>query len=370
MSAIVEQLERLLLEPDHQRDLDTLAAAPFALEGCPMTKGTQPSKSRRCVDPRFRRAHRHHAGKPAAISSSESAAFAIAAIHHPRVKPRAQPPYAPPRASSKARPTVAALLLVVLSGAVAEAAETATVTARAGAARIAPGKPSGPTPMVKRGLLLPAGMVDVYTQPNIERPVGVDTFRMAPTLGALWGIIPELQADFQLTPVYLPSLARGSGRIAVTGQFVKTRPVDVGIGLTTLFDPSAPRYIGYIQPSVGAIFRLNEHLRIDTALQLPAYTTADPHFGFRIPVSIYFQITDRIHFGSTSALFIADLRDSQKTASVPFGLTFGYSAGPELYFAAFTPYVSWTNFYSFASGKVDTRAVVGGLIADVAFELP
>lgn len=264
---------------------------------------------------------------------------------------------------------IAALVVVFLSGNGARAAEP--VTARAGAARKDLGKkPSGPTPMVKRGLILPPRMLDVYVQPAIERPVGANSLRLAPTVGALWGIIPELHADFQITPFYLPERVAGPGRIAVVGRFYKTQPVDLGVSFTSLFDPSTPHFISYVQPGVGAIFRPNALLRVDAGVQLPLYTTADFHLGCRVPVTIFFQLGDRVHFGSTSALIIADLRSPQKTTSIPFGLTMGYSAGPELDFAAFTPYVSWTNFYTPGTGNVDTRSFVVGVIADIAFELP
>jgi hypothetical protein len=193
---------------------------------------------------------------------------------------------------------------------------------------------------------------------------------MGLTLGAVWGIMPELSVDFQLIPLYLPQGTPGPARITVTRRFVKSKPIDLGIGLMTSLDPSTPSFVGYVQPGVTAILRPHQLFRIDTGAQLPLYTAADPHLGFRVPVSVYFQITDRIHFGSTSALFIADLRHPETTASIPFGLTAGYSAGAELDFAAFTPYVSWTNFYTPATGVVDTRAFVAGIIADVAFELP
>lgn len=224
--------------------------------------------------------------------------------------------------------------------------------------------------MVERGLILPPNLLDIYMQPMIERPVGINDFRLGPTVGALWGILPEWHIDFQLTPFYLPLFVPGTSRIAITHRIVKTKPFDLGIGVITMFDHAAPSFVGYVQPGAGALLRPNKHLRIDTGVQLPLYTTTDPHFGFRVPVSVYFQCTDRIHFGSTSALFIADLRNPQTTASVPFGLTIGYSAGPELDFAAFTPYISWTNFYTPGNGAVDTRSFVAGIIADVALPFP
>jgi hypothetical protein len=268
-------------------------------------------------------------------------------------------------------PAVVALVLVFLSVPVARAAEP--VTARAGAARIDPKKPkpSGPTPMVKRGLILPPHMLDVYLTPTIERPVGGDNHRIGATLGALWGIVPELHADFQVTPYYfnVPS-APGTGRISITGRFVKTQPVDVGIGVVTMFDGSNPNFVSYVQPTVPAILRVNERLRVDIAMQVPLYTAADPHFGFRVPGSVYLQITDRIHCGATSALAMTDLRNPVKTTSIPFGLTAGYSAGPELGFAAFTPYITWTNFYTPAGGALDTKSFAAGIIADIAAPVP
>ncbi len=265
-------------------------------------------------------------------------------------------------------PAIAAFALVFGSALAANAADP--ITARAGAARIDVDKPSGPTPMVKRGLILPPNLLDIYVQPMIERPVGVNALRMGPTVGALWGIMPEWHADFQITPYYLPQFAPGTSRLAIVRRIVKTEPLDFGIGFITMFDHSAPKFISAVQPGAGAILRPNEHLRIDTGVQFPFYTTTDPHLGFRVPVSVYFQITDRIHCGSTSALFIADLRDPQTTTSIPFGLTVGYSAGPELDLAAFTPYISWTNFYTPGNGAVDTRSFVAGIIADVALPFP
>jgi hypothetical protein len=265
-------------------------------------------------------------------------------------------------------PEVVAFVLVLATAASAEAADP--ITARAGAARIDVDKPAGPTPMVKRGLILPPKLLDIYAQPMIERPVGVDVLRFGPTVGALWGFMPELHADFQITPYYLPLGAPGTSRLAIIRRIVKTQPIDVGVGFMTLFDHSAPSFIVFVQPGAGVLLRPNDYLRIDTGVQVPLYTSADPHFGLRIPVSVYFQITDRIHVGSTSALFIADLRNSQATASIPLGLTFGYSAGPELDFAAFTPYISWTNFYAPGSGVVDRRSFVAGIIADVALPFP
>ncbi len=207
-------------------------------------------------------------------------------------------------------------------------------------------------------------------QPAIERRVGLGAVRMGTTVGALWGIMPELHADFQMTPFYLPMDARGTSRVTIARRFIKTHPIEVGVNWVTMFDHAAPNFIGYVQPGTVVILRPNQHLRIDTGMQLSLYTTADPHFGLRLPVSVYLQITDGIHCGSTSALFIADVRDSQKTASIPLGLTAGYSAGPELNFLAITPYVSWTNFYTPANGVVDTLSFVAGFIADFTIRLP
>jgi hypothetical protein len=224
--------------------------------------------------------------------------------------------------------------------------------------------------MVRRGMILPPDLLDVYLQPSIEQPVGVGAVRTAPTVGALWGIAPEWHADFQITPFYLPQYTAGFGRLSITRRFMKTKPLDMGVALTTMFDPATPNFMVFVQPGVGAILRPNKLLRVDTGMQLSLFTTADPHLGVRVPVNVYFQITDRIHCGATSAIFVSDLRDPQKNASFPVGLTAGYSAGPELDMAAFTPYISWTNFYTPATGVVDTRSFVAGIIADVAFELP
>jgi hypothetical protein len=263
----------------------------------------------------------------------------------------------------------AALVLVLLSGPLVWAAEP--VTARAGAARIKPQKPNGPTPMVKRGLILPPRLLDVYLTPTVERPVGEDNRRIGATLGALLGVAPEFHADFQVTPFYFnaPS-APGTGRIAITGRFIKTQPIDVGVGVTTMFDMSNPNFVSFVQPNVPAILRVNERLRMDIAMQVPLYTTADPHFGFRVPGSVYLQITDRIHCGATSSLAIADLRNPLATTSIPFGLTAGYSAGPELGFAAFTPYITWTNFYTPAGSAMDTKSFAAGIILDIAAPVP
>lgn len=266
-------------------------------------------------------------------------------------------------------PALAALVLVFVSTSVSRAAEPAS--ARAGAARIDIKKPSAPTPMVQRGLILPPRMLDVYMTPLIERPVGVESRRTSATVGVLWGIIPELHAELQIVPFYVnPYLTSGNGRVSITGRILKTRPVDLGVGMTVFFDGSTPDLIGYVQPSIPAIFRVNDRLRVDIGAQMPFYPTTDPHFGFRIPATVFLQINNHIHLGSTSSLFISDLRTPQKTTSIPIGLTAGYSAGPELGFAAFTPYITWTNFYTPATSAVDTRSFTAGIIADIAFPIP
>lgn len=226
--------------------------------------------------------------------------------------------------------------------------------------------------MVNRGLILPPHLLDIYVQPMVEQPVGGDPVpvRTGVTLGALWGIAPEFHADFQLTPFYLPQLGGGTGKITFAGRVLKTRPVDLGLNVVTMFDPSAEHVVGYVQPGMAVIYRTGGPLRLDSGLQLPLYTNKDPHWGFRVPVSVYLQISKRVHIGSTSSLFLGDLRDPWKTASIPFGLTAGYSAGAELDFAAFTPYISWTNFYTPSNGHIDTHSFVAGIIADVAIQIP
>jgi hypothetical protein len=224
--------------------------------------------------------------------------------------------------------------------------------------------------MVKRGLILPPHLVDVYVTPLLERPIGVENRRMSATMGLLWGIAPEIQAEFQIVPFYVgPHLTPGTGRVAMTGRLIKTKPVDLGVGMAVFFDGSTPNLI-MIQPSVPAILRINDRLRVDIAAQMPFYPTTDPHFGFRIPAAVYLQITNHVHLGSTSSIFISDVRTAQTTTSIPFGLTAGYSAGPELGFAAFTPYITWTNFYTPAGNALDTRAFTAGVIADIAFPIP
>ena len=260
-----------------------------------------------------------------------------------------------------------AVVIVCLLATTAKAAEP--IGARA--ARIAPGKPRGPTPMVKRGLILPTHLLDVYLIPSIERPVGLDARRIGMTVGAVWGFAPELHADFQFTPFYFNAHSvPGTSRLIIAGRMVKTRPVDLGASVVTMFDVSSPNIVSYIQPTVPAIFRPNDQLRMDVAVQVPLYVTNDPHFGFRVPTSVYFQITDRVHVGAASGIAIADLRDPLTTATIPFGLTAGYSAGPELGFAAFTPYVTWTNFYTPAGSAVDAKSFVAGVIADIAASVP
>ena len=224
--------------------------------------------------------------------------------------------------------------------------------------------------MVRRGLILPSRMIDVYTQPFVERPVGSDVLRAAPSFGALWGVSPEWHADFQLTPFYLPNHTAGPGRLAITHRLIKTTPFDLGVAFTAAFDPTTPNFIGYIQPGIATIYRTKGPVRIDSGVQVPLYTSPDAHWGVRLPVAVYFQISPRVHCGSTGALVISDLRDARSTTSFPLGFTFGYSAGPELDFAAFTPYITWTNFYVPATGIFDTKSFVAGIIADVAFEVP
>src|SRR5690349_11154091 len=101
-------------------------------------------------------------------------------------------------------PALAALALILLTGVGASAIEP-PITPRAGADRVPPVKPapSSPTPMVRRGLILPTGMLDVYVGPLTERPTGDDALRRGSTVGAIWGFLPEMQADFQIGPFYL-----------------------------------------------------------------------------------------------------------------------------------------------------------------------
>ncbi|MDC0742995.1 hypothetical protein [Polyangium mundeleinium] len=268
-------------------------------------------------------------------------------------------------------PAFAAIVLVLLSGARASAVTPPPVSARAGTARVDRSKPSGPTPMVQRGLILPTGLLDPYVSSFVERPADKGFHRFGASIGTLWGMVPEVHVDLQIGPYYIgQEPLPGTNRLTFTGRFVKTRPVDLGASFMTVFDPNPARpFVSYVQPGLPAILRPNKHLRIDTGVYVPWYPTTDSHVGVRVPLNVYVQIADRFHIGGASVLIVSDLRDPQATTSVPVGLTGGYSAGPELDFLALTPYVTWTRFYSSATGALDTRAFVAGLIADFIIDL-
>ncbi|MDI1449063.1 hypothetical protein [Polyangium sp. 6x1] len=267
-------------------------------------------------------------------------------------------------------PAFAALVLVLSSSARASAATPPPVSARAGTARVDRSKPSGPTPMVERGLILSPGLLDPYLSPFVEHPIGEDFYRLGTSFGTLWGIAPEMHVDIQIGPYYIGQKPPpGTNRVTFTGRFLKTRPVDLGASFLAVFDPNpAHPFVNYVQPGLPTILRPNKRFRVDTGLHVPWYPTPDSHFGVRVPLNVYVQITDRFHFGGASVLFVSDLRDPRGTLSVPFGFTGGYSAGPELDFLALTPYVTWTRFYSPATG-LDTRSFVAGLIADFIIDL-
>ncbi|MRG93050.1 hypothetical protein [Polyangium spumosum] len=270
---------------------------------------------------------------------------------------------------------LAALLLVPLSGGRARAAEPSPpyISPKAGTARVEarrPAKPAGPTPMVRRGLILPSGLLDPYLSPFAERPVGGDELRAGTSFGAVWGFLPEMHLDVQIGPNYLtPRAPPGMGRFTVTGRFVQSRPVDLGASFMVVLDPNPGHaLLSYVQPGLPAILRPNEHLRIDTGIHVPMYPTGDRRIGLRVPLNVYVQPADRYHLGATSALFVPDTRDPKGT-TLPVGLTGGYTAGPELSFLAITPYVTWTNFYQPATGALDTRSFVAGVIADFIIDL-
>ncbi|MDC3962432.1 hypothetical protein KEG38_51920 [Polyangium jinanense] len=268
-------------------------------------------------------------------------------------------------------PAFAALVLVLSSGARASAITPPPVSARAGTARVDRSKPSGPTPMVQRGLILPTGLLDPYVSPLVEHPIGKDYYRMGTSFGTLWGIVPEMHVDIQIGPYYIgQEPPPGTNRITFTGRYLKTRPLDLGASFMAVFDPN-PRhpFVSYVQPGLPALIRPNKRLRIDSGVFVPWYPTTDSHLGLRVPLNVYVQIVDRFHVGGASALVVSDLRDPHGTTSVPFGFTGGYSAGPELDFLALTPYVTWTRFYSTATGALDTRSFVAGLVVDFIIDL-
>lgn len=225
--------------------------------------------------------------------------------------------------------------------------------------------------MVQRGLILPPGLLDPYVSPFIELPADKYDYRFGTSIGTLWGIVPEVHVDIQIGPYYIGrEPPPGTNRVTLTGRFVKTRPVDLGASFMTVFDPNPSHpFVSYVQPGLPAILRPNKHLRIDTGVYVPWYPTTDSHLGIRVPLNVYVQLADRFHVGAAGVLVVSDLRDPHATTSVPFGFTGGYSAGPELDFLALTPYVTWTRFYSPATGALDTRSFVAGLIADFIIDL-
>jgi hypothetical protein len=212
-------------------------------------------------------------------------------------------------------------------------------------------------------------VLDPYITPVITGQAG-NPPAVGASIGATWGIASGVHLDAQTAPLYVvpPRQGPGQHRLTLTGQFINTRHFKLGASLQTMLDTSGQGPLfNTVQPGLPVILGVSEHLRIDTGAQVPV---TSGKIGFRVPLGVYVQLTERVHGGATSALSVQDVRDARATTTIPLGFTLGYSGTEEQANLGVAPYFLFTQFYTPAAAKVDPSVFSGGVIVDVPIKLP
>lgn len=109
------------------------------------------------------------------------------------------------------------------------------------------------------------------------------------------------------------------------GVLILDRPgVEIDAALHVGFASADRRPVELVEPGLFGVARVAHKLRFDGGVYVGIHPGGTELVGLRVPASVAFQITERIHAVIGSGVTVDDLR-SAATAAIPLGLTLGFS---------------------------------------------
>lgn len=164
--------------------------------------------------------------------------------------------------------------------------------------------------------------------------------------GAKYGITKSLEVEAALAQVQiLPEVAYGNPTLGATFRLLQST-IEIGARARIAIVTSAKSAGIIAEPSVPMLVHIGKSMRLDFGLGLPVTVArgVPTTVGLDLPVALALNLTDTLHAGVQSNVYIADFSDLGGSFTVPLGFFAGFSVGTDAPILEFDPFFTWPQF--------------------------
>ena len=184
--------------------------------------------------------------------------------------------------------------------------------------------------------------------PNAVKTTGVRDLATGLAIqgGAKYGISKALEVEAALAQIQiLPKVAYGNPTLGATFRLLNST-IEIGVRARVAIVTASDTAGLILEPSVPMLIHIGKSMRLDFSAGLPLTVARGQKtlFGLDLPVALALNLTDTLHAGVQSNVYIADFSDLGGSFTVPLGFFAGFSVGTDAPILEFDPFFTWPQF--------------------------
>ena len=164
--------------------------------------------------------------------------------------------------------------------------------------------------------------------------------------GAKYGITKFLEVEAALAQIQiLPKVAYGNPTLGATFRLLQST-IEIGVRARIAIVTAADTAGIVAVPSVPMLVHIGKSMRLDFSLGLPVTVARGKPttVGVDLPVALALNLTDTLHAGVQSNVYIEKFSDVGGSFTVPLGFFAGFSIGTDAPILEFNPFFTWPKF--------------------------
>ena len=177
--------------------------------------------------------------------------------------------------------------------------------------------------------------------------------------GAKYGITKSLEVEAALAQIQiLPRVAYGNPTLGATFRLLKST-IEIGVRARLAIVTAADTAGIVAEPSVPMLVHIGKSMRLDFSLGLPLTVArgATTTVGLDLPVALALNLTDTLHAGVQSNVYIADFSNLSRSFTVPLGFFAGFSVGTDAPIIELDPFFTWPKFAQPGATDPDAKKI-------------
>lgn len=187
-----------------------------------------------------------------------------------------------------------------------------------------PAPPPRYTPFVDRSMYLPAPFA-YATLGSTGTLRGGDAAMVDGAVGGGVGLSSRVWIDGSVGTFQMaPRAGYHSPQIGLSALLLDTPAFELDVTTHVAFAAADGRPVEQIEPGFFAVVHVAHKLRLDGGVYLDVNPGPTPSLGGRAPLSLGFQITEKVHGQLNSGVTVGDFADPGGTTAVPLGLSLGW----------------------------------------------